>query len=326
MHGRCLNCIRLKKDCHFYPVDQGPGESKARPSDSGSKQKAPSDHSSPRTSTASDSVEDMTKFQGQQAQGTHSIHSSKQSSELDFTESPLDGGQYQDGCDATGLTPLAEPFNSPTFSYAGMTDNSPWGTTTFFGSQQSMNEDPNTPQSGTEYWPPMLPPSSTMFQHRGSIPGVMDQQQQQSVFVPSNDHPHNWTAMRSMSVGDMSHSINQFQQSLHAQRHGGYPTSTYPYNFSAQSTGASMIASPAHSLTMPVTASSILPSQPLPLNSQPVSQGWTAYADQSTPVAEHNPTFFGGPQWYSDGPSMGGLDENSIITTDGEFTPTTAPG
>lgn len=30
--GRCENCIRLRKECHFYPVDQQPPtEKKARP-------------------------------------------------------------------------------------------------------------------------------------------------------------------------------------------------------------------------------------------------------------------------------------------------------
>lgn len=36
-HGRCSNCIRLKKDCNFYPVDQQPpNENKPRKSDSNS--------------------------------------------------------------------------------------------------------------------------------------------------------------------------------------------------------------------------------------------------------------------------------------------------
>src|SRR5271155_670565 len=67
--ARCSNCIRLKKDCHFYPVDQQPPF--AKPTRSGSK--ADIGINDPETSISSSSpgmsgnlVEQMDEFPGGQ--------------------------------------------------------------------------------------------------------------------------------------------------------------------------------------------------------------------------------------------------------------------
>ncbi|EKG17959.1 hypothetical protein MPH_04816 [Macrophomina phaseolina MS6] len=66
--GRCSNCIRLKKECNFYPVEQqNPGESRSQAAKRGSVSQVPSSSSSssPRASNASghDAIEEYSSFQ-----------------------------------------------------------------------------------------------------------------------------------------------------------------------------------------------------------------------------------------------------------------------
>ncbi|KAF2098034.1 hypothetical protein NA57DRAFT_76831 [Rhizodiscina lignyota] len=302
-HGRCLNCIRLKKDCHFFPVDQGPSDPKSRPSASGSGEKPSkavtnSNNSSPRTSAASDSIDDPSTSQGLPLQEPFSVHSSKQSSELDFSGSPLDGA----------------PFQSPTFSYQGMPDGTQWGSTPAFYGSQTVPEDPNTPQSATEYWPQQHPPGSAIFQHRGSIPVGLDQS---TFYVPQSEASPAWGAMRSMSVGDVSGMphLQQFQQAYRQ----GYQASPYPYAFTDGSNSSLPIAAPEQEPPIPSSAPHILPSQNFP-------QGWTAFpADQVTPVAEQPQTIYE-PQWYAEPATLASMDDAPPTVTDGAFVPTTHPG
>lgn len=66
--GRCSNCIRLKKECNFYPVEQqNPGESRSQAAKRGSVSQVPSSSSSssPRASNTSghDGIEEYSSFQ-----------------------------------------------------------------------------------------------------------------------------------------------------------------------------------------------------------------------------------------------------------------------
>lgn len=283
-------------------------------------QSATSDQSSPRTSAVSDSVDDF-KSQGQSSQGPYSIHSSKQSSELDFSESPLDGGQYRPHGGSHSLIGGAAPYNSPTFSYAGLPDGR-WGTATYFGNQQTISDDPNTQPSSSEYWPPMRPPGSAIFPHRDNISGSLDQQ---PFFAPPSEHPSSWNAMRSMSVGDAPLAMHQFQQGLPTQRQTVYTNSPYSFNFTTQDSRSGILETSESGLSMTSTPPGILPSQSLTLPSHGLPHGWNTYADQTTPIAEQNPALFGS-HFYAEPPTMGPLDENAVLTTDGEFAPATQPG
>jgi hypothetical protein len=199
-----------------------------------------------------------------------------------------------------------------------MPDNH-WGSTSFFGNQNPINDELNTPQSAGDYWPPMQPPGSAMFQHRGSIPGGFDQQ---PMFLPNSEQPpHGWSSMRSMSVGDASLAIQQFQQGIQGQRQTPYMNAPYPYHVTQQSSNSSILESPDHELPIPATAPVIVPSQPLTLNSQAAQPGWNAFTDQSTPVAEHNPVLFGA-QWLADSSATASVDEN-VPTTEAEYVPFT---
>ncbi|KAF4537403.1 Zn2 cys6 DNA-binding protein [Lasiodiplodia theobromae] len=66
--GRCSNCIRLKKECNFYPVEQqNPGESRSQAAKRGSVSQvaSSSSSSSPRPSNTSghDAIEEYSSFQ-----------------------------------------------------------------------------------------------------------------------------------------------------------------------------------------------------------------------------------------------------------------------
>ena len=276
-----------------------------------------SDQSSPRTSGASDSIDDPAKAQSLPIQEPFSVHSSKQSSELDFSGSPLDGGQQLVIRALGNETNLirAVPFQSPTFSYQGMPDSSHWGSTSFLGNQQ-LPEDPNTPQSATDFWPQQQPPGSAIFQHRGSIPVGLDQS---AFFLPPSETGPTWGSMRSMSVGDVSQ-MPHLQQFQHTYRHL-YQHSNYPYPFPDGSNSSLPMVSSEREQSLNSSAPHILPSQTFP-------QGWTAFTqpEQPAPILEQPQGLFG-RQWYSEPGQIGSVEETIQGTTDeSAFISATHPG
>ncbi|RDA85368.1 hypothetical protein CP532_6424 [Ophiocordyceps camponoti-leonardi (nom. inval.)] len=127
--NRCVNCIRLKKECSFYPVDQQPGaESRSRgPARQNAASSVASTNSSPAVGTASPGEVTSHHHGG----GPASVSSKVKSSGDDFYSHDVKASQYgfsnrpssttkwmADAASSTSSIPKPENLNMSWHSYA----------------------------------------------------------------------------------------------------------------------------------------------------------------------------------------------------------------
>lgn len=246
------------------------------------------------------------------------MQSSKQGSEVEYSESPIDAGKFWPLDVQKGLQPLTVAlgnFQSPTFSYQGMPESAPWSQPTFFGSQ-SLSDDPNTPHSANEYFPHQPPPNPAMFQHRGSIPVGLDQPASYYVGHPTEGQ-HSWAGIRSMSVGDASQLPPHLQS---AYRQPGFNPGPYPYPYPPGPNADPAFGQPEQEVPLASSVPHVVPSQSFP-------QGWNTFpsADPGTPVVEHGQGMFGGP-WYNEAAVGNPLNESGNPVLNPEYPTSTHPG
>ncbi|OJD35575.1 zn2 cys6 dna-binding protein [Diplodia corticola] len=235
--GRCSNCIRLKKECNFYPVEQqNPGESRSQAAKRGSVSQvaSSSSSSSPRASNASghEAIEEYNSFQpmgsGEPPPGF------AVTSEMD---GPLD-------IKAGGTVPQQTPFPySPNF------DVTTWGQ----GYPSQTPSDGHSEASSVAYWSATgAPVSASFFTEPVGIQGQSGQESShgqlaQPQFPPPNQQMWPGGVARSMSYGgpeSMPHDFQQFPHSGHLavqqQRHtthelgsSGPPNAAVPTSMAA---------------------------------------------------------------------------------------------
>ncbi|KAK7549243.1 hypothetical protein IWX49DRAFT_25099 [Phyllosticta citricarpa] len=213
--GRCSNCIRLKKECNFYPVEQqNSNESRAQSAKRSSISHIPSSStsSSPRGSNPAVGHEHFEEY------------GSFQSIPPDAPGYPVP--HHMDGSVDIkahhGVIPQSEFPYSPSFDFHGWNQN-------YAGHTPS---DGHSDASSIAYWPSSGPPvtSASPFVHDPmSMPSQMDAQIPQQHF-PGHDQPV-WPGLqRSMSYGGPE-TLTQdprFHNGLpgHVQRHSAHDIPT----------------------------------------------------------------------------------------------------
>ncbi|KAF1991616.1 hypothetical protein K402DRAFT_416901 [Aulographum hederae CBS 113979] len=273
--GRCENCIRLKKECNFFPVEQ-PGNTEPK---AGSASRREIESSVPTASNPP---------------------SPRASGLPESAESPAMEGEYAIAHPSQGV---ATP-HTPSFTFPGQTP-SQW--------QQSVYSHPAATEGGQAnsspaYWrQPQYPPSQ--------FPAEMDHPEVPMSAVGPVTHSPNFpydasrghqfgNPVRSMSLGNIE-GLTQHFNSQHLTPQQYYQSYQYSSPLQAVTTAPSIASGPSSS-----TPSSMVNSSQQAYSYAPQ---WAAYQPPGPPGAtSHGHEGFSGP-WYPDPASLGRVDEDHTI-------------
>jgi hypothetical protein len=234
VQGRCTNCIRLKKECNFYPVDQSPSTDGKPPQqarrDTGlSTAPSGSSQSSPHISGASQP--------GSVAED--SSHVQLQSPKMEHMRSQQEGGGFSlpsssgEGPDPLRRAPLPSILTSKTGHafYAAPGEHSNAGWPEQSPSLQQYPQQHRASVADSQYWSASNTPTTAHYSHDSAMPF--------SATTPTNYHSPNFpysqsgsqfsAPARAMSFGHvegMSHSLNY--STVQYGHHEAHPSYTLP--------------------------------------------------------------------------------------------------
>lgn len=222
--GRCSNCIRLKKECNFHPVEQtNPLEPRSQSSskaDKGSNAPSASTPSSPRPSATSvnEQIEEYRQYSTLPSNVAGARFGVQSELEIDPTQaSHTDGGG---------------PLQHPTFTYAHQID-SQWAPPSYFPQSSAAEDSP----SGGYHWKasPSTAPStygSDSNMSGGQTPATMSTTSNMS-YGPHHDGQGWAPPTRSMSYGNIE-GLSQHFPNQHLATQHDYRGRSSPYSYPSQ--------------------------------------------------------------------------------------------
>ncbi|KAF2177205.1 hypothetical protein K469DRAFT_604079 [Zopfia rhizophila CBS 207.26] len=291
--GRCSNCIRLKKECNFYPVEQNPENQRSQTTsakETATGAPASSTTSSPRQppSVPGEKIEEYRPpYSGALSGAPASRFGAQTELDVDPTQIPHSSG-------------LSLPH--PPYTYPHSNDTQ-WSTPGFLPSSSVAESSP----SSSGYW---RPSPSTANSTYGSESNMSGGQTPATMSTTSNisysGHPegHSWgppnfqPPTRSMSYGNIEGLPQQYSShGLGIQQHD-YPrrTSPYPYPTSIDTNPATIHTTTLAGATSAPLSAPILPGQPYGY-----PQTWNPYAGMQNPA--HDMPVQGrsmSAQWYAE--------------------------
>ncbi|ORX97869.1 hypothetical protein BCR34DRAFT_496558 [Clohesyomyces aquaticus] len=292
VQGRCANCIRLKKECNFYPVEQAPEVQRPQPNstkESGGGAALSSTTSSPThpSSITGDKIEDFRPpFAVAAAKPAASRYGLAPDVDVDPSQVP---------------PPSAMPMPHPPYSYPHPVETQ-WSTPGFLPSSSVAESSP----SSSGYWRPPSTANSTYGSETnlsgGQTPATMSTTSNMS--YGGQHDSHNWAPSnlqpptRSMSYGNIEGVAQQYSSAgLGIQNHD-YPrrTSPYPYPTSIDTNPSTM-----HTTTMGGATSAPLSAPILPNHQYGYPQPWTPYGGiHNSPHEMALPGRSMSGQWYGE--------------------------
>ena len=315
--GRCLNCIRLKKECNFFPVDQqppqGPGSRAGSKTDRSSANNSSS--SSPSPPLPSGPVHDHTSAFNQYAAiplpPQHEYALPADGRPANGAASSFNGPSSRLHSIARAQKPhLAHMETAPTsrgLEFANgdrrtsTWDGSPYDQSPVSGEPRSAIEDPST-----SFWRLADSPMTPAFSYGGPSPVTpMHQRDGQGTFFsgPREDVAWPLPSSRSMSVGHFDGYPRDYVSHYNVQPEYKHtqPTSIYPPSLNTSNISMSTISEPPSAVTEGPgsTMSSAFGSQ----------SGWNPsfVANTMNGVSGKGAEGFGG--WYSEPGHLAQVDE-----------------
>ncbi|PVI05996.1 hypothetical protein DM02DRAFT_56482 [Periconia macrospinosa] len=279
--GRCANCIRLKKECNFYPVDQAPDNSRAHTAVA--KETSAGAHDSSTTSsprhppTQNEKIDEFCPPFATTAQPGSRKYSMMNDIEVDPQHAP----------------PHTLHLSQSSFNYPHAIDTQ-WPPTSTFLPSSSVSE---SPSSSTGYW---RPSPSTANSNYGSESNVSGGHTPATMSTPStmsyggHPEPQNWSSqqnfqppVRSMSYGNIEGLPQQFpnqglglQHQPQQQHDFSRRTSPYPYAVSIDTNPSTIHTTLGSNTAGPLSAPII------PNHQYTYPPPWQAYGSGIAPVNE----------------------------------------
>ena len=316
--GRCSNCIRLKKECNFFPVEQQPPTdqrtSLLAKGEPGSAARSTSTTSSPQASSSSaqDLAEDPHRFQ--HPLKSHTFPNATTSDGIHAVHFPSGGEMRRvfvalDDANPAAVAP--PPPQTAAFPPAHVPPQGQW-TPYSFGHATGSIEDLRTGTSSPGYWRPVESPTTYSNPSMAPAPPAGVLASQRLPYAQGReDLP--WTApMRSLSYGNLEN-LEQRQPVNQWQPPSGYSSRppSYPYP-PPLDTRSSSVTTLSEAVTTPVTGP--LPASAGTQNFSPFSttyqQQWSPYSAQHPPaptIPSHSQETFNN-HWYNESAKAG--DEN----------------
>lgn len=298
-HGRCSNCIRLKKECNFFPVDQQPPvERRAR---TGSKAEGSSmDADTSSTSSpgrASGSIDQVDKF---------SQHSQQ------FT--PISEAGWNPAFSSMSGSPAGRGGPLPTRNFSdfpsAFDSTSSWDSPTYLShSPLPMGAGKPRTEEQPQYWRMADSPSTMAYLQSQPYPPAVSGASYTHSAAPSYSNPglhedgawapqQSHVNMRSMSIGGGEEMSSPYQNyhyaSFPSTEPKRRPTSDLQSAPSLHGSGTSSAASTNDSHGPPPLGAFSGPQLPSQSGPYPQYQGWGSYADQQHLAGSHEA--FG--SWY----------------------------
>ncbi|KAF2465878.1 uncharacterized protein BDR25DRAFT_80582 [Lindgomyces ingoldianus] len=291
--GRCANCIRLKKECNFYPVEQTPEIQRSQTSSA----KEPS-AGAPTSSTTSSprhpssaSGEKIEEFRPPFATVTTKTPTPRYGLQPDVDVAPSQVPHSS-----------AIPMPHPPYTYPQQIETQ-WSTPGFLPSSSVTESSP----SSSGYWRPSPSAANSTYGSEtnmsgGQTPATMSTTSNMSYGGQHDNHswaqPNLQPPTRSMSYGNIEGIPNQYPGSgLGIQQHD-YPrrTSPYPYPTTIDTNTAIM-----HTTTLGDSSSAPLSAPILPNHQYSYPQTWTPYGGLQNPTPDMPlPSRSMSAQWYGE--------------------------
>lgn len=288
--GRCANCIRLKKECNFYPVEHNPDMQRSQAV--ASKDTSPGQPSTPATSSPGHLTsapgeklgEFRTPFIGSSVtQGPN--YTFQGEPEIDPHQAPV---------------PSRMPVQQPSYPYPHPIETQ-WPPTNTFLPSSTVGE---SPQSSTSYWRQSPSTANSVYGSESNVSGGHTPAAMSTSSTMSYGHqdshwgqqPPFQPPTRSMSYGNIEGLPHQYTgQGLGIQQDFPRRTSPYPYPTTID-TNAAVV----HSTTLGGSTSAPL-SAPIVPNQQFYPPTWNSYEavpSQGPPMAIPGRSM--SAQWYSE--------------------------
>ncbi|KAJ4356001.1 uncharacterized protein N0V89_004027 [Didymosphaeria variabile] len=295
--GRCANCIRLKKECNFYPVDQAPEQSRSQagaPKEASIVAPTSSNTSSPRhpVSVLGGKVDEFRPpFPG--TLSTNSVSRYEVHSESDS--------------EPHHMTPTSGmPVQQPGYGYPQPIDTQ-WPPSTGFLPSSSVSE---SPSSSTGYWRPSPTTANSAFGSESNVSGVhtpattmsYGSHQDNQNWAPPNFQPPS----RSMSYGNIEGLPQHYQnQPLGVAPHEYRRTAPYPFPTTIDTSPAAI-----HSNTIGPHSSAPLSAPIVSGNAYNYPPPWNPYQGSQNPGHEGpvQSRAIGG-HWYTEPGHLGQVQE-----------------
>lgn len=308
--GRCANCIRLKKECNFYPVEHNPDM--PRPPASASKETTPGQPLTPATSSprhlpsvSGDKISEFrTPFHGASSTSHNSPYGYQGESEPDPSQAAVpNSGTILSCVSSQELRLLTQtvPVQPGSYPYPHPIDTQ-WPPTSNYLPSSTIAE---SPSSSASYWRQSPSTATSVYGSESNVsgghtPAAMSTSSTMS-YGPPEGHP--WAGQppfqpptRSMSYGNIEGLPPQYQgQGLGI--HHDYPrrAPSYPYPANIDTNQAI-----AHTATIPGSTSAPL-SAPIVSNQQFYPPPWNNYEGmQSHGPPMHAPGRSMSAQWYAE--------------------------
>jgi hypothetical protein len=308
--GRCANCIRLKKECNFYPVTEA-SQHEVRASSASRKSTQTSTPASPRTAgTSNQESADELRFP---PSNQEFLPASQGES---FGVPHTNGGEYLEYGGYVYLT-RAVQYAPQSYGYPTFSSPEHWQAPGFPPSQAQVSS--SQPDSVSPLWSPNHPVVSTAYQNSPTVAaGQAPPAPFESPGFPYNQSQNqaSWGQPRSLSYGHIEGIQHQYSGyhplSSHHSSQVQSPAFPPPYPHQLPSNHLSAAATEASPSTVHTpTTTQHLPSYPA--YQQPA---WTTYPQPAPLPSTHEPhsDAYSHPRWYS---------EPSPLTKPNEQTPAT---
>jgi len=287
--GRCANCIRLKKECNFFPVEHNPElqHSQTASKDTSVGQPATPTTSPPRhPSVSGEGVgEFRAPFPGASTGGQASTFGYQGEIDVDSHQTP----------GSSGL-----PVQPPSYPYPHPIETQ-WPPTNNFLPSSTIGE---SPQSSTSYWRQSPTTANSTYGSESNVSGGHTPAAMSTSSTMSYGHqdshwgqqPHFQAPTRSMSYGNIEGLPQQYPgQGLGIHHDYSRRTSPYPYPTSIDTNPSTV-----HTTTLGGTTSAPLSAPIIPNHSYypPTWNSYDAVPNQGPPVPIPGRSM--SAQWYAE--------------------------
>ncbi|KAF2199657.1 hypothetical protein GQ43DRAFT_450107 [Delitschia confertaspora ATCC 74209] len=291
--GRCSNCIRLKKECNFHPVEQTPENQRAQVKDRGQGSLNPSTPSSPHHAAP------MT---GEHVEEYHPPLSGVPSN------APVSNFGIHPELDVDpSHAPHAADLSQPSSYSYGHPIEAQWTTPAFLTSPSLAENSP----SSSGHWRPSPSTATSNYGSESTMSGAQTPATMSSASnVPYHDsHSWNQPAMqpptRSMSYGNIE-GLHQYPNHSGNMHHQEYRNRAPSYHYPACiDTSASMQTAAHGDSGAPPLSAPILASQPYNYQST-----WHPYAMQGPDMPTQNQST--STQWYTEPTPLDQVQEEGV--------------
>lgn len=255
--GRCANCIRLKKECNFYPVEHNPDMPSSQTT--GSKDASVGQPATPANSSPRHSLSIPGDKVGEFSISYSGASAAAPPVDFGFQQDPDSDFRHSSGQRDMSVQQLSFPYTHPI--------ETQWPPTTTYLPSSTITE---SPPSNMSCW--KQPPSSTNSLYGsesnfsgGHTPTAMSSSSTMS-FGQQDGHwgqqPAFQSPARSMSYGNIEGLAQQYPgQGLGIQHDYPRRTSSFPYSFSTDTTQGTAQSSAMGIATTTSFSTPIVPSQ-----------------------------------------------------------------